>query len=74
MISRIACAAVIAVVMMAGVPASAKSKMMGCSEASMAKADGMMMKMPEGEKYNDGYARDDFRQIIYVPKRYDWVF
>jgi hypothetical protein len=49
MITRIACVAVIAVVTMAAVPASAKSKMMGCSEASMAKADGMMMKMPDGE-------------------------
>jgi hypothetical protein len=29
--------------------ASAKSKMSGCSEAGMAKAEGMMMKMPEGE-------------------------
>jgi hypothetical protein len=49
MISKLACAAMVAVVTMAAVPASAKSKMMGCSEASMAKADGMMMKMPDGE-------------------------
>ncbi len=49
MISKLACAAVVAVVTMAAVPASAKSKMMRCSEASLAKADGMMMKMPDGE-------------------------
>ena len=49
MISKIACAALVAAVAMAAVPASAKSKMTGCSDASMAKADGMMMKMPDGE-------------------------
>jgi hypothetical protein len=49
MISKIVCAAIIAVATIAAVPASAKSKMMGCSDASMAKADDMMMKMPDGE-------------------------
>jgi hypothetical protein len=49
MISRLACVAAVAIVAMTAVPALAKSKMAGCSEASMAKADGMMMKMPEGE-------------------------
>ena len=49
MISKIACATLVAAVVMAALPASAKSKMTGCSDASMAKADGMMMKMPEGE-------------------------
>ena len=49
MLSKIACAAIIAVATIAAVPASAKSKMMGCSDASMAKADDMMMKMPDGE-------------------------
>ena len=49
MISKLACAAVIAVLTIATVPASAKSKMMGCSDASLAKADDMMMKMPDGE-------------------------
>jgi hypothetical protein len=47
--SKLAFAALVTVVTMAAAPASAKSKMMGCSEASMAKADGMMMKMPDGE-------------------------
>jgi hypothetical protein len=41
--------AVIALVATSAVPASAKSKMSGCSEAGMAKADAMMMKMPDGE-------------------------
>ena len=49
MTSKIVCAAVIAIATMVAVPAFAKSKMSGCSEASMAKADGMMMKMPDGE-------------------------
>jgi hypothetical protein len=46
---KLAYAAVIAVVAMTAVPAFAKSKMTGCTEAGMAKADGMMMKMPDGE-------------------------
>lgn len=49
MISKIACVALIVAVTMAAAPASAKSKMMGCSDASMGKADGMVMKMPDGE-------------------------
>ena len=47
--SKLACATAVAILTMVAVPALAKSKMTGCSEASMAKADGMMMKMPEGE-------------------------
>ncbi|WP_371422593.1 hypothetical protein [Tardiphaga sp.] len=49
MICKLACVAAVAVVAMSAVPASAKSKMSGCTEAGMAKADGMMMKMPDGE-------------------------
>jgi hypothetical protein len=49
MISKIASAALIAAVMMSAVPASAKSKVTGCSDTSMAAADGMIMKMPDGE-------------------------
>ena len=46
---KLAFVAVIAVAAMSVVPVSAKSKMSGCSEAGMAKADAMMMKMPDGE-------------------------
>ena len=49
MISKLACAALVAAVTMAAIPASAKSKMRGCSDASMAKVDEMTMKMPDGE-------------------------
>jgi Na+-translocating ferredoxin:NAD+ oxidoreductase RnfG subunit len=46
---KLACVAAIAVVMMAAVPVSAKSKIMACTEAGMTKADDMIMKMPDGE-------------------------
>jgi hypothetical protein len=46
---KLAFVAAIAVVAMSAVPASAKSKMAGCTEAGMAKADDMTMKMPDGE-------------------------
>jgi hypothetical protein len=49
MISKTACAALVAAMVMSAVPASAKSKMLGCSDTSMAKADGTIMKMPDGE-------------------------
>ncbi len=49
MLSKIVCATIIAAATIAAVPASAKSKMTGCSDASIAKADDMMMKMPDGE-------------------------
>ena len=47
--SKLACATAVAILTIGAVPASAKSKMADCSEASMTRADGMMMKMPEGE-------------------------
>ena len=46
---KFTCVAAIAAIAMSAVPASAKSKMSGCTEAGMAKADGIMMKMPDGE-------------------------
>jgi hypothetical protein len=49
MISKLTRAAWIAALVMVAIPASAKSKMTGCSEAGIAKADAMMMKMPDGE-------------------------
>jgi hypothetical protein len=49
MIYKLACATSVAILMIGAVPALAKSKMVGCSEASMTKADGRMMKMAEGE-------------------------
>jgi hypothetical protein len=49
MISKIACAALLAAVAVSAVPASAKSKMTSCSDASMANADGVVTKMPDGE-------------------------
>ena len=48
MISKLACTTV-AILTILAAPALAKSKMTSCSEASMTKADGIMMKMPEGE-------------------------
>jgi hypothetical protein len=49
MISKLTRAVLIAALVMVAIPASAKSKMNGCSEAGMAKADAMTMKMPDGE-------------------------
>ena len=49
MISKLTRATLIAALVMVAIPASAKSKMNGCSEAGMAKADAMMMKIPDGE-------------------------
>jgi hypothetical protein len=49
MMYKLACATAVAILAIGAVPALAKAKTAGCSEASMAKADGMMMKMPEGE-------------------------
>jgi hypothetical protein len=46
-ISKLTRATLIAALVMVAIPASAKSKMNGCSEAGMAKAE--MMKMPDGE-------------------------
>jgi hypothetical protein len=47
--NKLALIAVVTVVLTAGAPAFAKSKMGGCTEAGMGKADGMVMKMPDGE-------------------------
>jgi predicted Mrr-cat superfamily restriction endonuclease len=49
MMYKLACATAVAIMTISAVPALEKEKTAGCSEASMAKADGMMMKMPEGE-------------------------
>ncbi len=48
MISRIVGAAVVAALMI-GPASAAKTKMASCTEASMAKADAKIMKMPDGE-------------------------
>ena len=49
MISRTGFGLAVLALTLAVSPASAKSKSMGCSEASMAKADDSVMKMPDGE-------------------------
>jgi hypothetical protein len=48
MITRIACAAVVAIAM-TSIPAFAKPKAAGCSDESIAKADAAVMKMPDGD-------------------------
>lgn len=48
MITRIACAAVVAIAMIS-VPAAAKPKAAGCSDEGIAKADAAVMKMPDGD-------------------------
>jgi hypothetical protein len=48
MITRIACAAVVAIAMTAA-PAFAKSKTAACSDDGIAKVDAAVMKMPDGD-------------------------
>ena len=48
MITRIACAAALAIALTAA-PAFAKSKPAGCTDDGIAKADAAVMKMPDGD-------------------------
>lgn len=49
MISKTVMAAVCVTLAFAATPVLAKSKSMACSDSSMAKADDMVMKMPDGD-------------------------
>ena len=67
MISKLVSAAAIAALIFAAAPASAM-KMASCNQKNMDKADAMLMKMPDGENKNDGYAGNDFCKILNVAK------
>lgn len=54
MLSKLVFGAAVTALVFAVVPASAKIKAASCTEATMAKADAKMMKMPDGENKTKG--------------------